>query len=113
MPRQPVMPPESLRFELEQWLSLSDDADFAGRANTATTWASSSRGDDCDKFDNDNDVDNDDEFFHEIANYGPAPSLTVAAAATAATNDGGGSSQRSEKKLLLSFRPDGHPRHRE
>ena len=75
------MLPESLRFELEQSPSLSDDADIAGRAATATTWASSSCGDDCDKFDNDDNDDdggNDDEFFHEIANYGPAPSSTAA-----------------------------------
>ena len=94
-PQRPVMPLESLRFELEQSSSLSDDADVAGRAATATTWASSFRGVDCDKFDDDDDNDdggNDDKFFHEIANYGPAPSLTVAAAATAATdNDGSGS----------------------
>ena len=68
------MPPESLRFKLEQSSLLSDNANIAGRAAMATTWASSSRGDDCKEFDNDDDNDdggNDDEFFHEIANYGP------------------------------------------
>ena len=81
LPWLPVMPPESLRFELEQLSSLSDDAYVAGRAATATTWASSSRSNDCDKFDNDDNDDesgNDNEFFNEIANYGPAPSLTAA-----------------------------------
>ncbi len=100
------MPPESLRFELEQSSSLSDDADVAGRAATATTWASSSRGDNCNEFDNDDDDDNggnDVEFIHEIANYGPAPSLTAVAATTAATDDDGGGSRQSEKKLLISF----------
>ena len=75
------MPPESLRFELEQSSSLSDDANVAGRAATATTWASSSRGNDCHEFDddtNDDDGGDDDDFFHEIANYGPAPSSTTA-----------------------------------
>ena len=100
------MPLESLRFELEQSSSLSDNADVAGRAATVTTWASFSRGNDCNKFDDDNDNDdggNDDEFFHKIANYGPAPSSTAAAAATAATDDDNGDSQQSKKKLLISF----------
>ena len=86
------MPPESLRFKLDQSSTLSDNADIAGRAATATTWASSSRGDNCDKFNNDDDDDDggdDDEFFHEIANYGPTPSSTAVAAATAATDDDG------------------------
>ena len=90
------MLPESLMFKLEQSSSFSDDADIAGRAATATTWASSSRGDNCDKFNNDDyddDGDNDDEFFQEIANYSPAPSLTAVAATTAATDDDGGSSR--------------------
>ena len=69
------MPPESLRFKLEQSLLLSDNAEVAGRAAMATTWASSFCGDD-DK--DDDDGGDDDEFFHEIANYGPAPSLTAA-----------------------------------
>ena len=89
------MPLESLRFRLEQSLSLSNDANVASIAATATTWASSSCGDDCNKFDDDNDEDdggNDNEFFHKIANYGPAPSLTVVAAATAATDNDGGNS---------------------
>ncbi len=67
------MPPESLRFKLEQSSLLSNGADIAGRAATATTWASSSRGDNCNKFDSDDDNDNGgygDEFFCEIANYG-------------------------------------------
>ena len=84
-PWRPVMPPESLRFELEQSSLLSDDADVAGRATTATTWASSSRGNDCDKFDDDefddddddNDDNDDDEFFHEIANYSPARQVSL------------------------------------
>ncbi len=63
LPWRLVMPPENLRFKLEQSLLLSDDADVIGRA----PW------DDCDKFDNDDNNDNDggddDEFFHEIANY--------------------------------------------
>jgi hypothetical protein len=37
--------------------------------------------------------DNDNEFFQEIANYGPAPSLTAAAAATAAMDNNDGDSQ--------------------
>jgi hypothetical protein len=105
-PRRPVMPPESLRFELEQSSLLSDDTNIAGRAATATTWASSSRVDYCDNFGDDEDNDDggdDDEFFHEIANYGLAPSSTAAAAATAATDNNGGGSRRSEKKLLISF----------
>ena len=89
------MPPESLRFELEQPSLLSGNADVRGRVATATTWASSSRGNDCDEFDNDYNDDkggDDDKFFHEIANYGPAPSLRATAATTTATdNDGGGS----------------------
>ena len=75
------MPPESLRFKLEQSSLLSDDANVAGRAAMATTWASSFCGDDCNKFDDDKDDDDggdDDEFFHEIANYGLAPSSTAA-----------------------------------
>ncbi len=102
----PVMPPESLRFELEQSSLLFDDANIAGRAATATIWASSSRGDGCDKFDNDNkddDGSNDDEFFHKIANYSPAPSLMAAAAVTVATDDNSGGSRQSEKNLLISF----------
>ena len=71
---RPVMPPESLRFELEQSLSLSDNADISGRAATATKWASSSCGDNCN---DDDDGGDDDEFFHEITNYGPAPSSTA------------------------------------
>ncbi len=74
---------------------MSDDADIAGRAATATTWASYSRGDDCDEFDdddNDNNGGNDDKFFHEIANYGPTPFSMAAAAATAATDDDDGGS---------------------
>ena len=84
------MLPESLRFELEQLSSMSNDAHVAGRASTTTTWASSSRGDNCNEFDdvnNDDDGSNDDKFFHEIANYRPAPSLTAAAAATTATDN--------------------------
>ncbi len=87
------MPPESLRFELEQSSLLSDNANVAGRASMATTWSSSSRGDGCNKFDNDDNDDdsgNDNESFHKIANYGPAPFSMVAAAATAATYDDGG-----------------------
>ena len=106
LPWRPVMLPESLRFELEQSSLSSDNTKIAGRAATATTWASSSRGDDCDKFNDDNNDDdggNDNEFFHEIANYYPAPSLMVAAAATASTDNDGGGSRRSEKKLLVSF----------
>ena len=89
------MSPESLRFEFEQSSSLSDDADVAGRAATATTWAFPSRNNKCDEFDNDSNDNNgsdDDKFFHKIANYGPAPSLTVTAAATVATDDNGGGS---------------------
>ena len=81
------MPPESLRFKLEQSLLLYDDTNVAGRATPATTWASSSRGDDCNEFDDDDDNDNggnDNEFFHKIANYGPAPSSMVAVAAMVA-----------------------------
>ena len=81
LPRWPVMPPESLRFKLEQSSLLSNGANVAGRAATATTWASSSRRDNCDKFDDDDDDDdggNDDEFFCKIANYGLAPSSTAA-----------------------------------
>ena len=93
-------------FKLEQSSSFSDDADIAGRAATATTWASSSRGDNCDEFDNDDDDDNDGndvEFFHKIANDRPTPSSTAVAAATVATVDDSGGSQQSEKKLLISF----------
>jgi hypothetical protein len=66
---------------LEQSLLLSEDTNVAGRAATATTWASSSRKDNCDEFDDDNNDDgggDDNKFFHEIANYGPTPSLTAA-----------------------------------
>ena len=109
LPWRPVMLPESLRFELEQSSLSSDDTKIAGRAATATTWASSSRGDDCDEFNDDDDDDDDDgggdddKFFREIANYSPALSLTAAAAATAATDDDCGGSLRSEKKLPISF----------
>ena len=85
---------------------MSDEAHVTGRAAMATTWASFSRGDDYDEFDdddNDDNGDNDDKFFHEIANYGPAPSSTAAAAATAATDDEDDGSLQSEKNLLISF----------
>ena len=85
---------------------MSDDANVAGRAAMATTWESSPRGNNCDEFDNDNDNDNggnDDKFFHEIANHGPAPSSTAAPATTAATDNDSSRSQQSEKNLLISF----------
>ncbi len=85
---------------------MSNNANVAGRAAMATTWASSYRGDDWDKFDNDNDDDNggnDDEFFHKIANYGPALSSTAVAAPSAATNNNDGGSRPSKKNLLISF----------
>jgi hypothetical protein len=81
----------------------------------ATTWASSSRGNDCNEFDdddNDDDGGNDNKFLHKIANYGPALSLMAVAAATAAMEkqQRWHSTKIEESPDILC--PDGHCRHR-
>ncbi len=85
---------------------MSDNANDASRATTATTWASYSRGNNWDEFNDDNNDDdggNDNKLFQEIANYGPAPSSTAAAAVAVATDDDGSGSRQSKKNLLISF----------